>query len=96
MFCQNKNPAWHSHVTVGQAPELLHTERLLLDVVLSEEPRLAGHHLLNGSVDHHIVYVVVGATRLPAFGRDDLSSRESSSLICIVFIISFILIVLII
>lgn len=65
-----------SHVTVCQAPELLHAKRLLLDVVLSEEPGLASYHLLDGSVDHQIVYVIVGTTRLPAFWWNHLKREE--------------------
>lgn len=61
-----------SLVAVGQPAELLHGERLLLDVVLSEEPRLASHHLLNGRLDDEVVDVVVGASGLPAFRRDHL------------------------
>lgn len=65
-----------SHVTVCQPPELLHAERLLLDVVLSEEPRLARYHLLDRSINHQIIYIVVGTTRLPAFWWNHLRKNN--------------------
>lgn len=70
-----KNPQ-HSHVAVCQPPELLHAKRLLLDVVLSEEPRLASYHLLDRSINYQIIYVVVGATGLPAFRWNDLKKEK--------------------
>lgn len=72
---QTRAPSYW-HVTVGQSSELLHTKRLLLDVVLSEEPWLASHHLLDGSINHQIIYVVIGTPRLPAFRGNHLSSRQ--------------------
>lgn len=70
------NNPQHSHVAVCQPPELLHTKRLLLDVVLSEEPRLASYHLLDRSINYQIIYVVVGATGLPAFRWNDLKKKK--------------------
>lgn len=76
--CQNKTEhRWGggtgcSLVTVSEAPELLDAQGLLLDVVLREEARLAGYHLLDRCLDHQVVDVVVAAPGLPALGRNHL------------------------
>lgn len=72
----NEAAVEHSHVTVGQSPELLHAEGLFLDVILGEKPRLTRYHLLDGGIYHQIVYVVVGTPRLPALWRNHLRKTE--------------------
>lgn len=71
-----KNPQY-SHVAVCQPPELLHTKRLLLDVVLSEESRLTSHHLLDGRINYQFIYVIVGTTRLPALRWNHLKGKRA-------------------
>lgn len=59
-------------VQVGGLAELADGHRLLLDVVLREQARLARHHLLDGSWNYQVVNVIVRPARLPAFRRDNL------------------------
>lgn len=63
-------------LAVGQAAVLPDGHGLLLDVVLREEARLAGHHLLDGGRDDHVVNVVVRLPRLPLLRRDNLRDQE--------------------
>lgn len=59
-------------VQVGGLAELADSHRLLLDVVLREQARLARHHLLDGRWNYQVVNVIVRPARLPAFRRDNL------------------------
>lgn len=59
-------------VAVGELAELFDGQGLLLYVVLREQARLARHKLLDGCRNHQIIDVVVGASRLPFLGWDNL------------------------
>lgn len=65
-------------VGVGEPTEFFDGHRLLPYVVLREQARLARHDLLNGSRNHQIINVVVGAPRLPFLGRDNLGTEQPS------------------
>lgn len=63
---------FHSLVTIGYLAELAHSHGFLLDVVLSEEARLPGHQLLDGSRNDQVINVIVGCSRLPLLRRNHL------------------------
>lgn len=65
-------------VAVGELAELFDGQGLLLYVVLREQARLARHKLLDGSRYHQIINVVVGASRLPFLGWDNLGKEQPS------------------
>lgn len=67
-----RSHAGHILLTVGQAAILPDRHGLLLDVVLCEQARLPGHHLLDGGWDDHVIYVVVRLPWLPLLWGDDL------------------------
>lgn len=69
-------------LTVSQLAIFTHSHRLLLDVILREQTRLAGHHLHDGSWDHHVLDSVVGLPRLPSLWRNHL---RNNNIYCLVF-----------
>lgn len=59
-------------LAVSQLAIFTHGHWFLLDVILREQTRLAGHHLHDGSWDHHVLDSVVGLPRLPSLWRNHL------------------------
>lgn len=68
-----------SLVCVGGFAKLADRHRFLLDVVLSEETRLASDNLLNRGGNHQIVNVVIRVSGLPIFRRHHLQQRHKST-----------------
>lgn len=81
MGSQCQSAFWFSLVAVGKLAELLDCHGLLLNVVLSEETRLACDNLLYGSRNHQIVNVVIGAPRLPFLWWDNLGREMTTDLL---------------
>lgn len=67
---------FHSLVTIGDLAELTDSHGFLLYVVLSEEARLTSHQLLDGRGDDQIINIIVGCSRLPLLGRNNLQGTE--------------------
>lgn len=63
---------FRSLITVGYLAELSNSHGFLLYVVLSEEPRLPGHQLLDGSRNDQLINVIIGRSRLPLLRRNNL------------------------
>lgn len=74
----NQSAFRFSLVTVGKLSELPDRHGLLLNVVLSEESRLARYDLLYRGRNHQIVNVVVGASGLPFLWWDNLVGEMST------------------
>lgn len=66
-------------VHVRGLAELVDSHWLLLDVVLCEQSRLAGHHLLNGSRNHQVVDVIICFPRFPAFRWNNLQEKDRTA-----------------
>lgn len=65
-------------LAVGQLAILSHSHRLLLDVVLSKQPRLPSHHLRDGGWNHHVFNGVVALPWLPALWGNHLMKETDS------------------
>lgn len=87
---QCQSAFWFSLVAVGKLAELLDCHGLLLNVVLSEETRLACDNLLYGSRNHQVVNVVIGAPRLPFLWWDNLGREMKTVLLLLNKSVSFV------